>query len=147
MRMCKVICLVFAISLLLLSCDYSEDGGSGSVSGKDGLKIVRFSPELPSLIAVGEKLTVTVEYKIGSAKEAQIFIRPFTNGRGTPVNLSHGCRSIKTGKGTLEGYFIFDEPTVVDEVRVDMVNVKDQSKVYASISKEISAEWVINPLN
>lgn len=140
----KVVCLLF-VCLFVVSCDCSEDGSS--FSGKDGLKIVRFSPALPSLIPVDEKLTVTVEYNIRSAKEAQIFIRPFTNGRGTPGRFSHGCRSIKTGKGVLEGSFFFDEPTVIDEVRVEMVNVRDQTKVYASVSKEISAEWVVNPLN
>jgi hypothetical protein len=140
----KVVCLLFVV-LFLVSCDCSEEGSS--FSGKDRLKIVKFSPALPSLIGVGEKLTVTVEYNIKSVNEAQIFIRPFTNGRGTPGSLSHGCRSIKTGKGVLEGIFFFDEPTVIDEVRVTMVNTRDQSKVYASISREISAEWVDNPLN
>lgn len=147
-RLGKVVSLLFAAGVLLVSCDYSEDGSSGGVSsGNNRLKIVRFKPELPSLIAVGERLTVTVEYNIRSAREAQIFIRPFTNGRRTPDVFSDGCRPIKTGKGVFEGSFFFDEPTVVDEIHVTMVNTRDQSQVYASISKEISAEWVVNPLN
>jgi hypothetical protein len=146
-RLGKAVCLLFAAGVLLVSCDYTEDGSGGGVSsGNNKLKIVRFSPSLPSLIPVGERLTVTVEYNIRSAKEAQIFIRPFTNGRRTPGIFSHGCRSIQSGKGTLEGYFFFDDPTVVDEIQIEMVNVKDQLQVYASVSKEISAEWVDNPL-
>ena len=111
----------------------------------DRLTITKFSPDLPASIAIGEKLIVTVEYDINSVKEAQIFVRPLTNGRGTPGYRAHGCRPIKEGKGVIEGYFFFNEPTIVDEVRVRMLNAKDQSHICTSISKEISAQWLINP--
>jgi len=130
----KLIHLIF-ISLLLLSYGCS----------KDRLTITKFSPDLPASIAIGEKLIVTVEYDINSVKYAQIFVRPLTNGKGTPGYRAHGCRPIEEGKGVIEGYFFFDEPAIVDEVRVKMVNAKDQSHICTSISKEISAQWLINP--
>jgi len=134
----KLIHLIF-ISLLLLSygCSKKEDG--------DRLTITKFSPDLPASIAIGEKLIVTVEYDINSVKYAQIFVRPLTNGKGTPGYRAHGCRPIEEGKGVIEGYFFFDEPAIVDEVRVKMVNAKDQSHICTSTSKEISAQWLINP--
>jgi hypothetical protein len=113
----------------------------------DRLKIKKFNPELPASIAVGEKLKVTIGYDIKSVEQAQIFVHPLKNGRGIRGCRSSGCSPLEKGIGELESYFYFNEPAVVDEVRVTMVNTRDQSKVYASISREISAEWVVNPLN
>ena len=134
----KLIHLIF-ISLLLLSygCSKKEEG--------DRLTITKFSPDLPASIAIGEKLIVTVEYDINSVEEAQIFVHPLRNGRGIPGCRSHGCRPIEQGKGVMKGYFTFNKPAIVDEVRVKMVNAKDQSHICTSISKEISAQWLINP--
>jgi len=114
-------------------------------SNGDRLTIIKFSPDLPASIAIGEKLIVTVEYHINSVKEAQIFVRPFTNGKTTPGYRAHGCRPIEEGEGVIEGYFFFNKPTIVDEVRVKMVKAEDRSHICTSISKEISAQWLINP--
>jgi hypothetical protein len=111
----------------------------------DRLRITKFSPDLPATIAVGERLIITVEYDINSVEEAQIFVRPYTKGKRTHDYRAHGCRPIEKSKGVMKGYFTFDEPTIVDEVRVKMVNAKDQSQICTSIFKEISAQWLINP--
>ena len=134
----KLIHSIF-ISLLLLSygCSKKEEG--------DRLTITKFGPDLPASIAVGEKLIVTVEYDIKSVKKAQIFVRPFTNGKKTPGYRAHGCCPIEKGKGVIEGFFFFKEPRIVDQVRVKMVDANDQSHICTSISKEISAQWLINP--
>ena len=111
----------------------------------DRLKITEFSPDLPASIAFGERLIVTVEYDINSVQKAQIFVRPLRNGRGISGCRSHGCRPIDKGKGVMNGFFTFDEPATVDEVRVVMVDAEDQSQICTSISKEISARWTTDP--
>ena len=126
------------------SLKWKPDGCSKKEEG-DRLTITKFSPDLPASIAVGERLIVTVEYDINSVKHAQIFVRPLANGRGIPGCRSHGCRPIEQGKGVMKGYFFFNEPAIVDEVRVQMMNAKDQSQLCTSISKKISAQWVVNP--
>ena len=110
------------ISLLLLSygCDKKENIShlaQEQVTG-DRLTITKFSPDLPATIATGEKLFVTVKYDIASVDKAQIFVRPYTNGGRTSDYRAHACRPIEKGQGEIEGYFFFDEPTIVNEVRV-----------------------------
>lgn len=141
---------VLFIGFILLSfgCSKQEnvlqkDSVTESESIGDRLIITKFNPGLPASIPIGEKLIVTVEYNINSVDEARIFVRPYTNKRRTSGYRAHGCRPLIRGQGVIEGYFIFDKPTKVDEVRVNMVNAKDKSYICTSISKEISAQWII----
>jgi len=44
------------------------------------------------------------------------------------------------GRGEMEGWFYFDQPTKVDEVRVQMVPVHSKEPI-ASAALKIGAEW------
>ena len=74
----------------------------------------------------------------------QIWARPYTNGRLTQGYKAHGSpvynREEKNAGGA-EGYFFFDRPTVVDEVRIQMKDAARGATIY-TLSEKIDAKWV-----
>ena len=95
----------------------------------DELTVVSFDPPLPAEIALGERLRVTISYRLNSADEAQIFIRPMTDGQLSKGYSAHGSRKYSRGRGLVEGWFSFRQPTTVDQVRVRMTTSQDGEPV------------------
>lgn len=114
---------------------------SKEVLPSDSLEVISIEPAFPTALKTGEKLRVKISYCIDSTDSAQIWARPYTNGRSTPGYRAHGSPCHKRGVGEVEGYFFFDEPTIVDEVRIRMVDCKTK-KTLDTISHEIDARWI-----
>lgn len=111
-----------------------------SKSQKDSLEILSTIPSTPAVLKLGEKMRVKIRYNLVSADKAHIWAVPFINGRNNIFCGTHPSYGHEAGNGEIEGWFLSDEATKVDEVRVTMV-VKDSRKLLATASLPIEAEW------
>jgi thiol-disulfide isomerase/thioredoxin len=107
---------------------------------KDCLTIVSYAPPLPATLEAGERLSVTIDYTIASAEGAQIWARPYTEGKSTPGYGAHPSPLYGKGSGRLVGWFTFRQPATVDEVRVTMVT--NRADVVTFVAAKIQAQWV-----
>jgi len=108
------------------------------------LEVISVEPSSPAVLNPGEKLTVKFRYRLGSSEDVQIWARPYTRGSRTRGYKAHGSPHYKKSvnkTGVAEGWFYFDEPTVVDEVRINMRDVTTGENVYTA-SYKIDARWV-----
>ena len=116
---------------------------SGSVAPKaqqDSLEIVSTMPQSPAVLSLSEKLFVKVRYHLTSVEKAFIWARPYTEGKRTAGYWAHPSPCYDAGSGVIEGWFFFETPTKVDEVRVQMVPVGAQQPI-AVAAVMVSAEW------
>jgi hypothetical protein len=111
---------------------------------RDGLKIVDYDPNVPAKLRTGDRLTMTVDYRIRSCAQARIFARPYTGGTKTPGYGAHPSPLYTRGEGRAVCWFTFDQPAVVDEVRVEMVN-EATGQVVESVRYRIKAQWAASP--
>ncbi len=107
---------------------------------QDSLKIISIEPKSPAILALGEKLTVDVQYNLSSVEQAHIFVRPYTGGNKTRGYRAHSSPLYNVGSGIIQGWFFFDKPTKVDEVLVRMVPDDSREPVVVTRLK-INAEW------
>jgi thiol-disulfide isomerase/thioredoxin len=109
--------------------------------GKAALTIHSIKPASPAKIAAGERLNISIDYRNPEAVPVLIWARPFTNGKSTPGYRAHPSPSYQKTSGTAEGWFYFDRPTVVDEVRVEM-KASGSNEAIAKTSLPIKVEWI-----
>lgn len=109
----------------------------------DALKIVGFRPRVPAKFRTGERLNVTVSYWNRSHGKVRIFARPYTNGAKTTGYGAHPSPLYARGNGKAECWFTFNQPAVVDEVRVEMID-EATGEVVARTRLRIKAKWA-NP--
>jgi len=106
----------------------------------DSLEVISVEPACPAVLDLGEKLRVKVRYRVVSSDSVRIWVRPYTRGRRTSGYKAHGSSTYEKGTGVVEGYFFFEEPVMVDEVRVKMVDSKTH-KTLNNISYKVDARW------
>lgn len=109
---------------------------------EDSLTIVSYDPPLPAKLKAGERLYVTVEYAVASAEKAQIWVRPYTQGKRTPGYRGHASPFYKKGTGKLVGWVQFHGPAIVDEVIVNMRDNRNEEGLIISTTAPIQAEWL-----
>jgi hypothetical protein len=115
----------------------------GPVSGASNmLKIIRFEPNVPATLHPGDKLFVYVRYRVESVDQARIFVRPITHGEPTPGYKAHGSPVYDRGESEMVGWFTFDKPTKVHEVRIQMVDAGKPDHVIAEIWQQINSQWI-----
>jgi len=117
------------------------DGASGN---QELLEIIETKPALPAKLNIGERLTIKFHYDLGPFEQVQIWARPYRNGRRVGGYGAHGSsvyRKEVQKTGEAEGWFYHKAPTVVDEVRINMVDPASKNTVY-TLSQKIDAEWV-----
>jgi len=105
----------------------------------DRLEILSINPPLPAKLAIGQRLTVGISYRLSSAESCQIFIRPYTRGRRSRGYSAHGSRFYRKGQGQVEGFFALRGKGIVDEIRVEMLGRNRDSLLL--LRKRIRAEW------
>jgi thiol-disulfide isomerase/thioredoxin len=125
------------------ACLLSLVSAATAEESKAALEIKSINPASPAQLKAGERLTIAVEYRNPEARSVQIWVRPYTGGKSTPGYRAHGSPAYKATTGQIEGWFHFDRPAAVDEVRVEMVEGASgpERKVLATISQPISATW------
>lgn len=142
----KIFTILIICTLFFCGCinsDSSETIGSLQISNSSGvinsLEIISIKPELPATLKTGERIEVKVRYKIGSVKNARIWVRPYTQGEGTNAYAAHASSLYETGEGELTGFFTVEKPGVTDEIRVRMRN--ENKGYFATISKPVQIKW------
>ncbi|MFC1676130.1 LamG-like jellyroll fold domain-containing protein [Planctomycetota bacterium] len=115
----------------------------------NSLAIKSVVPNSPAILKLGEKLNVDIHYQLRSFTDVQIWARPQTKGRRTHGYKAHGSRvyhKTDSETGIAKGYFFFDKPTSVDEIRVRM---KDKNTGETqTIFYKIDARWIdVNSVN
>ena len=117
---------------------------SEEVLPKASLEVISTDPPSPAVLDVGEKFYVKFRYRLGSSEAVQIWARPYIRGSRTRGYKAHGSSHYKRAvkeSGVAEGWFYFDKPTVVDEVRINMRGVATGKDVH-TISHKINARWI-----
>ncbi|MHC4111897.1 MAG: redoxin family protein, partial [Planctomycetota bacterium] len=109
-------------------------------SQKDSLEVISTTPTTPAVLSLGERLVVKIRYHLASADSAHIWARPYIAGKRTPAYKAHPSPLHDAGSGVVEGWFYFDQPTEVDEIRVTMVP-EDSREPIATASLAVGAEW------
>jgi len=110
---------------------------------KASLEVVSIEPAPPAVLNLGEKLQVQFRYDLGPSEAVQIWARPYTGGRRTDGYRAHPSDFYQkaAGKsGFAEGWFCFDKPAVVDEVRISMRDAATGENVH-TISHKVDVRW------
>ncbi len=117
---------------------------SKEVLPRGSLEVVSTEPVSPAVLNFWERFYVKFRYHLGASDKVQIWVRPYTRGAETPGYRANGFSYYKKAvkeSGVAKGWFCFDKPTLVDEVRVYMRDVASGKEVY-SVSHKIDARWV-----
>jgi len=108
------------------------------------LEIIEIKPAPPAKLNIGERLTIKFRYDLGPVDNVRIWARPYANGRSVGNYGAHGSsvyRKEVQKTGEAEGWFYHKVPTVVDEVRIEMVDAQSRKTIH-TLSEKIDAEWV-----
>jgi len=114
--------------------------GGATQAAEQALMVDSVIPDSSARLKFGERLTVKVSYNNTFSDSVQIWARPYTQGKMTSGYTAHGSSGYPRGKGQIEGWFTFQQATTVDEVRVQMVNMKSK-QVVANASFFLQAAW------
>jgi hypothetical protein len=109
----------------------------------DELAIVSAEPALAATLSVGQKLTFDIVYDLKSVNRAAIWVRPFVNGQRAPAYRAHHLVLVTKdteNPGVVTGWFYFDKPMQINEVRLYMQNL-DTGATVKELSYPISAAW------
>ena len=121
----------------------SNIGSAGGEKPGDFLDVLSTQPASPAVLDAGQKVTVEIGYEIGSAEKVVIWARPYFKGalaRGYSAHhLIPRARADAQG-GVAEGYFFYESPAKVDEIRVMMQDVKSQ-KMLKEASYKVAFRW------
>lgn len=99
----------------------------------DYLGGVTFDKVSPSYIPHGERVNISIDYKVDIPEGAIIYARPYTLGSLTPGYGASGGDVVAAGMGTVEQFFQFSSgEKVVTHVRVYMVSL-DQNVTYLEL--------------
>ena len=144
----RVVVLIVLVGVVCCGCFQrapeqvpGPEPGAGLEKG-NWLKIVSFKPGLPATLHPGDRLHVVIRYGMHSVDGVHIFARPYTHGVKTPGYRAHPSPTYGPGEGEAVGWFTFDKPTKVHEVRVRMVDAADPDHVLVEIGHPIKAQWV-----
>lgn len=124
--------------------DDLEEPVKHQTSANKLLSMIETKPALPAILDIGERLTIKFHYDLGPAEPAHIWARPYTNGRLTEGYGAHPSpvyRKEEQQTGEAEGWFRFSAPAVVDEVRINMIDVESKKNI-CTLSEKIDAKWV-----
>jgi hypothetical protein len=136
--------LILTLLLFLFALGCSQQGVLVTQKGDCNLKITSTEPKSPAILEAGQKLYVNIKYDMGDYNSVQIWARPRTNGSQTKGYRAHGSPVYHKFDGscdTIQGYFFFDEPTVVDEIIVRMKD-KGSGDYICVAKKEVDFKWL-----
>jgi hypothetical protein len=142
----RVVVLIVVVGLVCCGCfqkvPQQTPGSTTGPAPGDWLKIVSFEPALPTTLHPGDELHVIIHYGMHSVDGVRIFARPYTHGAKTPGFRAHPSPMYAPGEGDAVGWFTFDKPAKVHEVRVRMVDAANPDRVLVEIVRPIKAQWV-----
>jgi len=121
----------------------SNIGSAGGEKPGDFLDVLSTQPASPAVLDAGQKVTVEIGYEIGSAENVMIWARPYFKGALAKGYSAHHLiprARADAQSGVAEGYFFYESPAEVDEIRVMMRDVKSQ-KMLKEASYKAAFRW------
>lgn len=120
----RIICFLVAMLLCLASFQPALADYLGGVT---------FDKVSPSYLPHGERVNISIDYKVDIPEGALIYARPYTMGSPTPGYGASGGDMVGPGSGTVEQYFFFSSgENAVTHVRVFMLSL-DQTVTYLEL--------------
>jgi hypothetical protein len=113
---------------------------------EDELMVASSEPVLPATLEFGQKLNFEIVYELKSIEKTAIWVRPFVNGHRAGGYSAHHLIIVEKGAenpSVVTGWFFFNKPTQIDEIRVLMKDA-NTGKIVKEISYPITAAWT-NP--
>jgi hypothetical protein len=133
--------LGYAVSgFILLTMSGCMSAQPSSTSSIPTLEIISIGPPSPAVLEAGQKVTVKVRYDMGDCESVQIWVRSSSSSRG---EISHPCSPMpRTNgqRGTMEGWFYFDDTAQVKEIKVVMKDIAKNAYVY-EVTKTVDYRW------
>lgn len=121
-------------------CAFAQQTPAPVAPNTNSLEITVTKPKTPSTLAKGEKLTITIHYNNLGPNPVRIFARPNTGGKPTDGCLSHPSPEYAKGSGDVEGWFFFENPALIDEVLVKMIDAKTNETI-ATTKLPVKITW------
>ena len=121
----------------------SNTRSAGGEKQGDFLEVLSTRPASPAVLKAGQKVTVEIGYEIGSAEKVMIWARPYFKGalaKGYSAHQLIPRARADAQSGAAEGYFFYESPAEVDEIRVMMQDVNSQ-KMLKEISYKAAFRW------
>ncbi len=121
----------------------SHIGNAGGEKPGDFLEVLSTRPASPAVLDAGQKVTVEIGYEIGSAENVLIWARPYFKGTLAKGYSAHHLiprARADAQSGAAEGYFFYENPAEVDEIRIMMQDVKSQ-KMLKEESYKVAFRW------
>jgi len=141
----SVFFVAVALYLLTNGCNNatSEKIAQKQTPQQDILEVLGTDPDNPAEMVSGQKLNVHIFYQLNITETAQIWARPYKNGQKAPGYKAHHLIPVdskKENSGFVTGWFFFDKPAEIDEVRVFMRNSATE-KIIKRCSYRVYAKW------
>jgi hypothetical protein len=111
---------------------------------KDGntIVVVRTNPRRTGELRRRTPFRIEARYSVSSVKKAVIYARGYFKGEEVVEEESSGSEVLRRGKpGTWQGYFQFNGPAEIDEVRVTMYDDADNETPLVSASFPVQLKW------
>lgn len=106
----------------------------------DIVRIMDIEPSGDALLATGERVHVSVEYRLDSREGAFLLIRPYHRGLPAPGHRAHVGIPVYRGEGRERGWIEFATVAEVDEVRATLADQQTLSVITAA-SRPVDLRW------
>jgi protein-disulfide isomerase len=133
--------LSFCIGINFLGCKQTHH--RGEMSPEITLSVIAIEPAAPAVLGLGEKLVVIIHCETPSSEPVQVWTRPYKEGNLVRGYSSHHLVTVSNPKKNpdiVTGWFYFDNPKVIDEVRVFMRDLSSKD-IIATHSYMIDVKW------
>jgi hypothetical protein len=107
------------------------------------LDFVESRPTSPAVLKKGQKLHVGAYYTIRLKEMAYIWARPYREGQRLSGYQAHPLIPVgghNPAEGMIEMWFLFEEPTSIDEIRI-MMKERDSDTIIKTISQPVDIKW------
>jgi len=107
------------------------------------LAVIATEPAEPAVLGLGEKLLVVIHCEPPTAGPVQVWTRPYKEGNLVKGYKAHHLVTLSNPKENPEiatGWFYYETPRVIDEVRVFMRDLSTK-QILATHSYKIDVKW------
>jgi len=140
LRRFLLIILSFYLGIYLLGCEQAHQ--RGKISTGTPLAVIATEPAVPAVLELGEKLVVVIRCEPPTSEPVQVWTRPYKEGnlvRGYKAHHLEKVSAVNT-QIIIIGWFSFESPKVIDEVRVFMRDISS-NEIVATSSYMANVKW------
>lgn len=142
--------IIFWIIIGFTGCQWPSEANSSFHSDSKGqtpqeipLAVIATEPETPTVLGLGEKLVVIIHCDPPTPHPVQVWARPYEKGVLAMGYTAHSLAMVSKqnrNTGIVTGWFYFNKPKTIDEVRVFMRDVST-NKILITRSYKVDAKW------